>query len=135
MKIETIQPEGWLKPRGYANGMLVSGSVRWLEIAGQIAWNEKCELVGGTDFGAQFAQALNNVVAVVKEAGGQAEHIVSMTVYITDKKAYLRDLPHVGQAWKDAIGKHYPTMALVQVADLLEEGALVEIQARAALPK
>lgn len=146
MKMEIIQPHGWAAPKGYSNGILVSGPCRWLHVAGQIAWDAQARLVGGPEsasaegaargghFGKQFAQALRNVVDVVRSAGGQPEHLVSMTVYVTDKQAYLNDLPAVGQAWRELVGRHYPAMALVQVADLLEEGAMVEIEARAALP-
>ena len=149
MNLEIIQPDGWAKPRGYANGILVSGPCRWLHVAGQIAWDAEARLVGGPplatgddaeeapggDFGVQFEQALRNVVAVVRAAGGEPEHLVSMTVYVTDKQAYLHALPAVGQAWRELVGRHYPAMALVQVADLLEEGAMVEIEARAAIPE
>ena len=130
--MEKIHPKGWAKAKGYANGMLVPAGARWLHVAGQIAWDGDQNLVGEGDFGAQFAQALANVVAVVEEAGGAPTDIVSMTVYVTDKHAYLDDLKAIGQGWKEILGRHYPAMALVQVADLLEEGAMVEMEARAA---
>ncbi|MFT5198721.1 MAG: enamine deaminase RidA (YjgF/YER057c/UK114 family) [Planctomycetota bacterium] len=133
MKFETILPPGWPRPKGYANGVLVSGAARWLHVAGMIAWDENENIVGEGDFGAQFEKALSNVLEVVKAAGGQASNIVSMTVYVTDKDGYEADLASIGESWRNLIGRHYPAMALVQVASLLEKGAMVEIEARAAL--
>lgn len=126
-----VQPEGWAAPRGYSNGYRV-GNV--LFVAGQIAWNERCELVGAGDFGAQFRQALANVRAVLDAGGCPPERVGRVTVYVTDKQAYLAALKAVGQAWRESFGRHYPAMALVQVADLLEPGAMVEIEATAVLP-
>jgi enamine deaminase RidA (YjgF/YER057c/UK114 family) len=134
MLTRTIEPQGWKQPRGYANGVLVSGAGQFLFVAGQIAWNETQQLVGAGDLARQFDQALANVLAVVAAAGGKPEHVVRMTVYVTDKRAYLGQTPAIGAAWRARMGRHYPAMALVQVADLLEEGALVEIEATAALP-
>ncbi len=134
MQIDPIHPDGWAPAKGYANGVLVSGEVRWLSVAGQIAWDADQNLVGTGDFVAQFDQALANVVAVVEAAGGTPGHVVEMTVYVTDKELYTAALRDVGASWRERMGRHYPAMALVQVADLLEPGALVEIQARAALP-
>lgn len=133
MKFETILPEGWPRPKGYANGVVVSGAARWLHVAGMVAWDENEEIVGEGDFGAQFQKALSNVVDVVKAAGGEPSNIVSMTVFVTDKDAYEADLARIGASWRDLIGRHYPALALVQVAALLEKGAMVEIEARAAL--
>lgn len=132
--IQTIQPEGWAAPKGYANGMLAPAGARLLFVAGQIAWDADQQLVGPGDFAAQFRQALENVVAVVRAAGGEPEHLVRVVVYVTDKQAYLGALREVGAAWRESVGRHYPAMALVEVADLLEEGALVEIEGNAALP-
>lgn len=133
MQIETIQPDGWKAPKGYSNGVAVSGADRWLFVAGQIAWDSQQKLVGGKDFAAQFAQALRNVVSVVTAAGGTPEHIVRLTIYVRSKRDYLASTVAVGAAWREIIGRHYPAMALVQVADLLEDGALVEIEAIAAV--
>lgn len=134
MAHDVIQPAGWPRPKGYSNGMLVPAGHRLLFVAGQIAWDERQVLVGKSDFSAQFAQALRNVAAVVRAAGGDAEHLVQMTIYVTDKREYLAAATRLGAIWKETIGRHYPTMALVQIADLLEPGALVEISATAALP-
>ncbi len=133
MKFETILPPGWPRPKGYANGVVVSGAARWLHVGGMIAWDETETIVGLGDFGVQFEKALGNVVEVVKAAGGEPSNIVSMTVYVTDKDAYEADLASIGATWRSLIGRHYPAMALVQVAALLEKGAMVEIEARAAL--
>lgn len=134
MLTRTIEPQGWKQPRGYANGVLVSGAGQLLFVAGQIAWNETQQLVGAGDLARQFDQALANVLAVVAAAGGKPDHVVRMTVYVTDKRAYLAQTSAIGAAWRTRMGRHYPAMSLVQVADLLEEGALVEIEATAALP-
>ncbi len=126
-----VQPPGWAAPRGYSNGYRL-GNV--LFVAGQIAWNERCELVGVCDFAAQFRQALSNVRAVLDAAGCPPERVGRVTVYVTDKQAYLAAGKEVGRAWRDCLGRHYPAMALVQVADLLEPGAMVEIEATAVFP-
>jgi enamine deaminase RidA (YjgF/YER057c/UK114 family) len=108
---------------------------RTLYIAGQVAWNERQELVGGADFAAQFRQALANVVAVLGAAGGRGSHLVRVTIYVTDKRAYAASTRAIGAAWRELIGPWYPAMTLVQVAALLEEGAQVEIEATAVLPQ
>lgn len=128
---ETINPPDWPRPSGYANGVLAEG--RYLAISGQIGWNERNELVAD-DFLEQARQALRNVVAVVRAAGGGPEHLVRLTWYVVDKQEYRASLRELGKAYRTIIGEHYPAMALVQVADLLEEGACVEIEATAILP-
>jgi enamine deaminase RidA (YjgF/YER057c/UK114 family) len=133
MKLDTVHPEGWEPPSGYANGIVVPAGSRLLFVAGQIAWDADQVLVGRGDFVAQFRQALANVLAVVDAAGGSPEHLASVTVYVKDKQAYLASTRALGAAWRELVGRHYPAMALVQVADLLEKDALVEIQAVAAL--
>jgi enamine deaminase RidA (YjgF/YER057c/UK114 family) len=133
MKLDTVHPEGWEPPSGYANGIVVPAGARLLFVAGQIAWDADQVLVGRGDFVAQFRQALANVLAVVDAAGGAPEHLASVTVYVKDKQAYLASTRALGAAWRELVGRHYPAMALVQVADLLEKDALVEIQAVAAL--
>ncbi len=132
--MEIVQPQGWKAPRGYANGVVAPAGARMLFVAGQIAWDAEQRLVGRGDFAAQFGQALENVVAVVRAAGGEPGHVARLTIYVTDKRLYLDALPSVGERYRAALGRHFPAMALVQVADLLEEGALVEIEAVAALP-
>jgi enamine deaminase RidA (YjgF/YER057c/UK114 family) len=128
---DTINPPGWPRPSGYANGIVAEG--RYLAISGQIGWNERNELVGD-DFLEQARQALRNVIAVLRAAGGAPEHLVRLTWYITDKGEYRSNLRGLGDAYREIVGAYYPAMALVQVAALLEEGAKVEIEATAVLP-
>lgn len=127
-----VQPEGWPRPRGYSNGMAARGEL--LAIAGQIGWDEHERLVS-PEFLPQWAQALRNVAAVLHAAGGRPEHLVSLTIYVVDKRQYVAAGAELGRTFREVLGKHYPTMALVQVADLLEPGARVEIQALAVLPE
>jgi len=134
MTILTIQPEEWAPPKGYSNGMLVSAGARMLYVAGQVAWDAQEQIVGAGDFAAQFRQALANVVTVVRAAGGKPEHLVRLTIYVTDKEAYLGSLKQIGPSYRELMGKHFPVMACVQVAGLVEEGAMVEIEGTAALP-
>lgn len=131
VRIEPVQPEGWAKPRGYANGIRVTGAQELVFVAGQIAWDTQQRLVGSGDFAAQFRQALQNVAAVVRAAGAEPRNVTRLTIYITDKRRYVDALRDVGAAYREVFGKHFPAMALVQVADLLEDGALVEIEATA----
>jgi enamine deaminase RidA (YjgF/YER057c/UK114 family) len=128
---ETINPSGWPRPSGYANGIVAEG--RYLAISGQIGWNERNELVAD-DFLAQARQALQNVMSVLRTAGGDARHLVRLTWYITDTNEYRQNLRALGAAYREIVGAHYPAMALVQVAALLEPGAKVEIEATAVLP-
>lgn len=134
MRIQPIQPPSWAQPKGYANGVLVQDPSRFVFTAGQIAWDCEQQLVGEGDFVAQFRQALSNVLTVVGEAGGQAEHMVRLTIYVSDKDAYIAATRELGAVYRELMGGHYPAMALVQVAALIEEGALVEIEGTAALP-
>ncbi len=133
MSVETIAVDGWKAPRGYSNGMLAPAGARMLAVAGQIAWDAEQRLVGGPDFAAQFRQALANVVAIVRAAGGGPNDLMSLTIYVVDKQAYLARVKELGAIWKELVGKHYPAMALVEVKGLLEDGAQVEIQALAAI--
>lgn len=127
-----VQPAGWVPPKGYANGIVAKG--RLLFTGGMVGWDPTtAEPTFPTTFEAQFAQALANVMAVVKAAGGAPESIARMTVYVTDKREYLASLKAVGAAWKQHLGRHYPAMALVQVAALVEDAAKVEIEATAVL--
>jgi enamine deaminase RidA (YjgF/YER057c/UK114 family) len=131
--MSVVQPKGWARPRGYANGVVAQGRV--LFIAGQVGWDPtKATPTFEQGFGAQFDRALANVVEVLREAGGAPEHLGRMTVYVTDKREYLDALAAVGAAWKKHIGSSFPAMSLVQVAALLEDKALVEIEATAVLP-
>ncbi|MBM4376470.1 MAG: RidA family protein [Deltaproteobacteria bacterium] len=129
-RIETVQPEGWPRPSGYANGVIASGRV--LYVAGQIGWDATGAFVGD-DMLAQFRQALSNVLAVVRAAGGEASDVVRLTAYLVDLDAYRRELRGFGVAYREIMGKHFPAMAFVGVAGLVEPRALVEIEATAVL--
>ena len=126
-----LQPAGWAKPKGYANGVAAEGKLVF--VGGQIGWNQQnrfeChDLVG------QVRQTLQNVVDVLAEAGARPEHVTSMTWYLTDKKEYLANLQGIGTAYREIIGRHFPAMAVVQVTALIEDEAKVEIQATAVVP-
>lgn len=127
-----INPEGWPRPSGYSNGVIATG--RFLAISGQIGWDEQLQLVSN-DFLEQACQALSNVMDILGAAGGKPEHLVRLTWYITDKEEYRACLRDLGACYKKIVGEHYPAMALVQVAALLEEGAKIEIEATAVLPE
>jgi enamine deaminase RidA (YjgF/YER057c/UK114 family) len=129
---QILQPDGWMKPKGYANGIAAAG--RHVFVAGQIGWNEQC-VFEAPDFLGQFRQALRNVVAILAEAGASPEHVTTMTWFVTDKTAYLRDAKAVGQAWREIIGRNYPSMTVVQVVALIEDAAQIEIQAQAVVPE
>jgi enamine deaminase RidA (YjgF/YER057c/UK114 family) len=129
--MRSVQPEGWKRPRGYSNGIAARGE--HIFVAGQIGWNEREEIVSD-DFAEQTAQALRNVVAVLRAAGAKPEHLTRLTWYVTDKREYLDAKESIGRAYRDIIGTHYPAMTLVQVAALLEDRAKVEIEATAVIP-
>ena len=128
---KTIQPAGWPRPKGYANGVLAEGKL--LFVAGQVGWNAREEFESD-DFVRQTEQALQNIVAVLTEAGARPEHIARMTWYVTDKADYLDRLSEIGAVYARVIGKVYPAMSLVQVAGLVEVGAKLEIEATAVIP-
>ncbi|MFD1790438.1 RidA family protein [Ochrobactrum teleogrylli] len=127
----TLQPQGWARPIGYANGVEARG--RTVYIGGQIGWNEQQQFETD-DFVEQTEQTLKNIVAILAEAGGRPEHIASMTWYFTDKAEYTANLKGIGRAYRDVIGKHFPAMAAVQVVALVEDRAKIEIQAFAVIP-
>ena len=126
-----LQPEGWAKPVGYANGVAARG--RQIFVGGQVGWNAECKFETD-DFVGQFRQTLANVVAVLAAGGAGPEHITTMTWYFTDKREYLANLKGVGEAYRELIGRHFPAIAAVQVVALVEDRAKVEIQAIAVVP-
>jgi len=128
MSSEEIIVPGWPAPRGYANGR--TGRGRVVHVAGQIGWDAHGAFAA-TDLVSQFAQALDNVIAVVRAAGGAPEDIATMTVYVIDIAAYRGAHKALGAAWRERLGKHFPAMALVAVSHLVEPTAAVEIQATA----
>ncbi len=127
-----IEVSGWKRPRGYSNGIAAQGELVF--IAGQVGWDAEERMVS-TEFVPQFAQALKNVVAVLASAGARPEHLVRVTVYVTDKDAYERDAAKVGEEWRRVLGRVYPAMTLVEVSRLLEQGAMVEVEATAVIPR
>ena len=127
-----VNPPSLAKPAGYSHGILSLNGERLLFLGGQVGWDTSGRIVSER-FPLQFAQALDNLLAVVTEAGGTPESIVQLRVYVVDKREYSACLPEIGTLWRERMGRHYPAMALVQVADLLEEGAKVEIEGMAVL--
>lgn len=123
-----LLPDGWPRPKGYANGVEATG--RMVFVAGQIGWTPE-GVFAGTDFTAQFRQTLENTLAVLNEAGAGPEHIVRMTWYVVDKAEYLASLREIGAVWRALIGPHYPAMAVVVVSGLVEDAARVEIETTA----
>lgn len=131
MTHEIINPESLGAPRGYSNGVLAQAG-RVLFVAGQIGWDSSQKIVSET-FAIQFEQALSNVMAVVKHAGGAASDIGRLTIYVVDRHEYVAALKEVGAAYRKHMERHYPAMALVEVKALLEPGAKVEIEATAVI--
>ena len=123
-----LQPDNWVAPIGYSNGISARG--RTIFIGGQIGWNEQCEFETD-DFVEQVHQTLKNIVAILAVDGAGPEHITSMTWYFTDKQEYLASLKGIGDAYRSVLGRHFPAMTMVQVADLIEDEALIEIEATA----
>ena len=126
-----LHPAGWKPAKGYANGVLAEG--RMVFLGGHIGWNGQ-QRFETDDFVGQVRQALENVLAVLAEAGGGPEHLVRLTWYITDKRDYLDRRREVGEVYRTVMGRNFPAMAMVQVADLIEDRAKVEIEATAVLP-
>jgi enamine deaminase RidA (YjgF/YER057c/UK114 family) len=129
--MERLQPPGWPEPRGYANGIAAEG--RLVFVAGQIGWDETGAFPAA-DLPGQVRRTLENVLAVVAEAGGGPEHVARMTWYLVDREDYLANLKPIGAAYREVMGRHFPAMAVVVVAGLLEAEANVEIEAVAVLP-
>jgi enamine deaminase RidA (YjgF/YER057c/UK114 family) len=132
MSFEFINPESLGAPRGYANGVLTDAGGRLLFIAGQVAWNEQHEIVD-ENLVRQFDQALANVIAVVEAAGGAPEQIARLLIYVTDVDEYRRCLGEIGRRYRARMGKHFPAMVLVEVSNLLEDDAKIEIEGTAVL--
>jgi enamine deaminase RidA (YjgF/YER057c/UK114 family) len=130
--MKVLHPPGWPRPKGYSNGISARG--RLIVTGGVVGWDESETFVSDTLAG-QFAQCLQNIVAILAEDGAGPEHIVRMTCYVTDIDAYRASLGEIGAAWKAIIGRHYPAMALVAVTALVEPQALVEIEATAVVPE
>jgi enamine deaminase RidA (YjgF/YER057c/UK114 family) len=126
-----LQPEGWARPSGYSNGIEARG--RTIYTGGQIGWNGQCRFEV-FDLAGQVRQTLQNILDILSVAGAGPEHITTMTWYVTDRKAYSASLKEIGAAWKETMGRNFPAMAVVEVSGLIEDAALVEIQAIAVVP-
>jgi enamine deaminase RidA (YjgF/YER057c/UK114 family) len=129
--MRALLPPGWPRPKGYSNGIEAQG--RLVFVAGQIGWNEEEQFKTGTLAG-QFRQVLLNTLAVLKEASAGPEHIVRMTWFITDRDEYMGSLAELGAAWKELMGRNYPTMSVVIVSGLVESEAKIEIETTAVVP-
>ena len=125
----TLLPDGWPRPKGYANGVIAQGN-HHIFCGGQIGWNSK-EVFDSQEFAGQLRQALQNVLAVLEAAQAGPEHMTRMTWYITDKQAYLGNLREVGSIYREVMGKNYPAMSVVEVTALIEDQALVEVEVTA----
>jgi enamine deaminase RidA (YjgF/YER057c/UK114 family) len=130
MTIRTLQPAGWPRPKGYANGMVAEG--RQVFVAGQIGWDEQQQFP--KTLAEQVRQTLKNIVTVLGEVDARPEHVVRLTWYITSRDEYNAELQQIGEAYREIMGRHFPTMAVVQVVALMEAQAKVEIEATAVIP-
>lgn len=130
--MRTLQPRTWKAPIGYANGVAASGTLVF--IAGQVGWNAQ-QVFESESLPEQFERALNNVLEVLAEAGGRAEHICRMTAYCCDKPAYLAARRELGSIWKRLMGRHYPAMSMIFVSDLLDSPGKIELEATAVIPE
>ena len=130
--MQILQPPGWARPKGFSNGIAANG--RLVFVAGQVGWTGQGEWKESS-FSGQFRQAMANVLEVLGLAGGRPQHIVRLTWYVLDKDEYLASLREVGLAYRELMGRHYPTMAVVQVSGLIEDQARLEIEATAVIPE
>jgi enamine deaminase RidA (YjgF/YER057c/UK114 family) len=131
--MHVLLPEGWAKPIGYSNGILVDTG-RLVFIAGQVGWDAQ-QRFASEDLAPQFEQALKNVLAVLAQAGGAPRHICRITAFCCDKKAYLAARRELGAIWRTLMGDHYPAMSMIFVSDLLDNPGKIELEATAVLPK
>jgi len=127
-----LQPPGWVQPKGYTNGISATG--RQVFVSGMIGWDSEGKFPAD-DFVGQVRQALQNVVAVLKEGGAKPEHIVRMTWYVVNKAEYVGSYPEIGKVYREVIGRHFPCMTAVQVVALVEDKAKVEIEVTAVVPE
>ena len=133
MTREILQPEGWLAPRGYSNGMAASGRI--VVTAGQVGWDPHTGVIVSADFAEQAAQALRNLVDVLRAGGARPEHVVRLTWYITNRESYVAARAAIGEAYRAIMGRNYPPMSVVIVRGLIERDADVEIEATAVIPE
>jgi len=130
--MQILQPPSWARAKGFSNGIVASGKMVF--IAGQVGWTGQGEWKEKS-FAGQFRQTIRNILDVLAEAKGKPEHIVRLTWYVLDRDEYLASLKEVGAAYRELMGRHYPTMAVVQVSGLVEREAKLEIEATAVLPE
>lgn len=130
--MKSLQPPGWRRPKGYSNGISASG--RMIFTAGVVGWDEE-ERFAEAGLVGQFRQVLANTLAILAEDGAGPEHIVRMTWYVTDRSDYLGCIKEIGSVYREMIGKHYPAMAVVEVAGLVEAAARIEIETTAVVPE
>ncbi len=128
---EILQPQGWPRPKGYSNGICAQG--RQIYVAGQVGWDAEGRFAS-PQLAGQVKKGIQNIVAVLAEAGGTPGHIVRLTWYVTSRDEYYAELREIGAAYREVLGKHFPTMSVVQVVALMEADAKVEIEATAVLP-
>lgn len=131
--MQTLLPEGWAPPIGYANGIAVDAG-RIVFVAGQVGWNAQ-QVFESEDIAPQFDQALANIVAVLAEAGAKPEHICRMTAFCCDKPAYMAARKQLGPIWRKHMGKHYPAMTMIFVSDLLDNPGKIELEVTAVVPR
>jgi enamine deaminase RidA (YjgF/YER057c/UK114 family) len=131
--MKVLLPHGWDAPVGYANG-IAAGSGTLVFVAGQVGWDAQ-QKFQSEDIVPQFEQALRNVLAVLAEAGGRAEHICRITAFCCDKSAYLAARPQLGRIWRSLMGKHFPAMSMIFVSDLLDAPGKIELEATAVIPE
>lgn len=132
MSLHAVNPDDLPAPRGYNHGLVAPPGARLLFVAGQTAAGRDGYVVPA-DFVEQWRLALSNVLRVVREAGGAPEHVARLTIYVTDLDAYRKGLKPLGAVWRELMGRHYPAMALVEVARLVDPAAVVEMEATAVL--
>ncbi len=130
--MQILQPPTWARAKGFSNGIVASG--RLVFIAGQVGWTGQGEWKEKS-FAGQFRQTLQNILEVLEQAKGKPEHLVRLTWYVIDRDEYLASIKEVGAAYRELMGKHYPTMAVVQVSGLVERNARLEIEATAVVPE
>jgi enamine deaminase RidA (YjgF/YER057c/UK114 family) len=131
MSIETLQPAEWPRPKGYANGVAARG--RMIFISGQIGWDAQGQF-GSDNLTEQVRQALRNILRVLQEARAEPRHLVRLTWYVLSRDAYVGEAREIGAAYREVLGKHFPAMSVVEVRGLVEQRALVEIEATAVIP-
>jgi enamine deaminase RidA (YjgF/YER057c/UK114 family) len=131
--MEVLHPPGWAPAIGYANGIAAPAAGRVVFVAGQVGWNAQ-QRFASDDLAVQFEQALRNVLDVLAQAGGRPEHVCRITAFCCDKPAYLAARPKLGAIWRRLMGKHYPAMSMIFVADLLDRPGVIELEATAVVP-